>query len=118
MKKCDIWEKTIYIKTHYFTCKILQYTSLIGLTTISHMLNVYEICFNTTNYLIFNMQDFRYCCGPHFGLFWSAGIPTIYRYATRYTATQTELYMNFAQGEGYYQKCICHDSYGRWLFMG
>ncbi len=30
-------------------------------TTLAHMINVYEICFNTTNYLIFNMQDFRYC---------------------------------------------------------
>ncbi len=33
----------------------------IALATLAHMINVYEICINTTNYLIFNMQDFRYC---------------------------------------------------------
>ncbi len=27
----------------------------------ANMINVYEICLNNTNYLIFNMQDFRYC---------------------------------------------------------
>ncbi len=32
----------------------------IRLTTHAQMLNMYEICLNTTNYLIFNMQDFRY----------------------------------------------------------
>ncbi len=30
----------------------------IGLTTLTHMLNGYEICINTTNYLIFNLQYF------------------------------------------------------------
>ncbi len=29
--------------------------------TLAHMINVYEICLNTTNYPIFNMQGFRYC---------------------------------------------------------
>ncbi len=29
--------------------------------SIALMINVYEICLNTINYLIFNMQDFRYC---------------------------------------------------------
>ncbi len=33
----------------------------IALATLGHMINVYEICLNTTNYPIFNMQDFRYC---------------------------------------------------------
>ncbi len=33
----------------------------IALATLAHMINVYEICLNTTNYPIFNMQDFRYC---------------------------------------------------------
>ncbi len=34
---------------------------LISLATLVHMINVYEICLVTTNYTIFNMQDFRYC---------------------------------------------------------
>ncbi len=33
----------------------------IALATLAHMINVYDICLNTTNYPIFNMQDFRYC---------------------------------------------------------
>ncbi len=33
----------------------------ITLATLAYMINVYEICLNTTNYPIFNMQDFRYC---------------------------------------------------------
>ncbi len=33
----------------------------IALATLAHIINVYEICLNTTNYPIFNMQDFRYC---------------------------------------------------------
>ncbi len=33
----------------------------IALATLAHTINVYEICLNTTNYQIFNMQDFRYC---------------------------------------------------------
>ncbi len=32
----------------------------IALATLAHMINVYEICLNTTNYPIFNMQDFIY----------------------------------------------------------
>ncbi len=34
------------------------------------MLNGYDMCLNTTNYLIFNMQDFRYWLCPSI-LFWS-----------------------------------------------
>ncbi len=33
----------------------------IALATLTHMINVFVICLNTTNYPIFNMQDFRYC---------------------------------------------------------
>ncbi len=33
----------------------------IALATLANMINVFEICLYTTNYLIFNMQDFRYC---------------------------------------------------------
>ncbi len=33
----------------------------IALATLAHMINVYDLCLNTTNYSIFNMQDFRYC---------------------------------------------------------
>ncbi len=38
----------------------------IALATHAHMINVYEICLNTTNYPIFNMQDVIYSCGPPF----------------------------------------------------
>ncbi len=33
----------------------------IALATLVRMINAYEKCLNTTNYPIFNMQDFRYC---------------------------------------------------------
>ncbi len=33
----------------------------IALATLANMINVYEICLNTTNYPIFNMEEFRYC---------------------------------------------------------
>ncbi len=33
----------------------------IALATLAYMINVYEICLNTTNCSIFNMQDFIYC---------------------------------------------------------
>ncbi len=33
----------------------------IALAKLPHRINVYEICLSTTNYRIFNMQDFRYC---------------------------------------------------------
>ncbi len=47
-------KRTFHIQTP------LDYLFQIGLTTLTHMLNGYEVCFNTTNYLIFNMQYFRY----------------------------------------------------------
>ncbi len=50
----------------------------IALATLAHMINVYEIRLNTTNYLILNMQDFNILSVDlHFGMFWSAGIPTM-----------------------------------------
>ncbi len=46
----------------HFTYKILQYTCFNCTGAIlAHMINVYAICLNTTNYPIFNMQYFRYC---------------------------------------------------------
>ncbi len=33
----------------------------IALAIPAHVINVYEICLNTTNYPVLNMQDFRYC---------------------------------------------------------
>ncbi len=42
------------------------------------MLNEYDICINTTNYAIFNMQGFRYLlCTFILNCFWLAGIPTV-----------------------------------------
>ncbi len=50
----------------------------IELATLAHMINVYEIWLNTTNYPIFNMQDFRYCLWTSIlDCFWSVGIPTM-----------------------------------------
>ncbi len=46
-----------------------------GLTTLAQMLNGYEMCLNAKIYPIGNMQDFTVYL--HFGLFWSAGIPTV-----------------------------------------
>ncbi len=58
----------------------------IGLTTLAHMLNWYEICLNKTNYPIFNMQaGFQILSVQlHFGLLWSAGIPTMSRHSRVY----------------------------------
>ncbi len=50
----------------------------IAFATLAHMINVYAICLNTTNYPIFNMQGFIYCMRTSIlKLFWSTGIPTI-----------------------------------------
>ncbi len=47
-------------KNTHFTYRIFQYTCF-NCTSLAHMLNVYmKMCLNTTNYPIFNMQDFRY----------------------------------------------------------
>ncbi len=46
--------------------------------TLAHVINVYEISLNTTNYPIFNMQGFIYCVWTYIlKLFWSEGIPTM-----------------------------------------
>ncbi len=47
---CDIWG--------YFIYTIRNIPVSIRRTTLAHMLNEYEICINTTNYPIVNMQDF------------------------------------------------------------
>ncbi len=50
----------------------------IEFATLAHMINVYEICINTTNYPIFNMQGFIYWLWTSIlKQFWSAGIPTM-----------------------------------------
>ncbi len=48
-------------KSSFSYAKSFNIPVSIALATLAHMIDVYEICFNTTNYLIFNMQDFRYC---------------------------------------------------------
>ncbi len=50
----------IYVKTHISNTKSFNIRVSIRLTTLPHMLNGYEICLNTTNYPIINMQDFIY----------------------------------------------------------
>ncbi len=49
----------------------------IALATLAHVINVYEICLNkqTIQYSICKISDIA--CRPPFGLFWSAGIPTM-----------------------------------------
>ncbi len=56
----DIWGYPIYVKTHISHTISFNIPVSFGLTTLSHMLNSYKICLNTTNYLIFIMQDFIY----------------------------------------------------------
>ncbi len=51
----------MYVKMHISHTKSFNIPVSIALATLAHKINVYEIYFNTTNYLIFNMQDFRYC---------------------------------------------------------
>ncbi len=46
---------------HIWHTKSFNILVSIALSTLAHVINVYEICLNTTNYPIFNMQDFRYC---------------------------------------------------------
>ncbi len=50
----------------------------IGVTTLAHILNEYEICLNTTSYPIINMQNFIYWLFLYFGLLWSGGIPNVH----------------------------------------
>ncbi len=58
---CRIWTLT---HCCFYKKKSFNIPVSVGLTTPAHMLNGYKICLNTTNYLIFNIQDFRYwlCC--------------------------------------------------------
>ncbi len=46
---------------HISHSKSFNIPDSITLATLAYMINMYEIYFNTTNYPIFNMQDFRYC---------------------------------------------------------
>ncbi len=73
---------------HFSYTKSFNIPVSIALTTLAHMLNVYEICLNTTNYPIFNMKDFRYCLRTSIlDCFWSAGIPTMSAQAYQYNRT-------------------------------
>ncbi len=55
---------------------ITNFLEIYKLVILTHILNGYDISLNTTNYLIFNMQDFRN--GVWFtmlDMFWSHGSP-------------------------------------------
>ncbi len=68
----------MYVKMHISCTKSLNIPISIAFATLAHMINVYEICLNTTNYPIFNMQGFIYCLWTFIlKLFWSAGIATM-----------------------------------------
>ncbi len=58
----DVWYLGIpnLCQNTHFTYKIIQYTCLIGLATLAHMINGYEICLNTKNYPFVNIQDLIY----------------------------------------------------------
>ncbi len=63
---------------HISYTKSLNIPVSIVFATPAHMINVYEICHNTTNYPIFDMQGFIYCLWTSIlKLFWLAGIPTM-----------------------------------------
>ncbi len=73
------WENQGTSNTHFTYNKSFNLASSISHATLLHIFNGYDICLNTTNYLIFNMQDFRN--GLWFSvlnLFWSGGIPSMY----------------------------------------
>ncbi len=53
-------DKQFMAKTHISYTNSFNIPVSIGLTTLAHMLNLYGICLNTTNHMIFNMRDFRY----------------------------------------------------------
>ncbi len=46
---------------HIWHMKSFNIPVSIALATLVHMINVYEIYPNATNYPIYNMQDFRFC---------------------------------------------------------
>ncbi len=65
---------------HISYTKSFNMPVLIAFATLAHMINVSEIRLNTTNYPIFNMQGFiYYLLTSILKLFWSAGIPTMFR---------------------------------------
>ncbi len=74
----DIWELPIYVKVHICHIKSFNMPLLIEVPTLPHMLHGYEICLNST------LSDIKYArcqilvVQLHIGLFWSAGIPTVY----------------------------------------
>ncbi len=51
----DGWYLGIYVKTYIPYTKSFNISVSIGLITLAHVLDGYEICLNTTNYPIFNM---------------------------------------------------------------
>ncbi len=66
---------------HISYTKSINIPVSVAFATLPHMINVYEICLNTTNYPIFNMQGFIYCLWTSIlKLFWSVGIPTMISY--------------------------------------
>ncbi len=70
--------KTYLCQKHMSDTKSFNMPVLIGLTTHAYMLNGCEICLNTAKYPILNMQvSDRLDVHFNFGLFWSAGIPTM-----------------------------------------
>ncbi len=82
---CDrmliFWDDHFMLKDRFH----IQNPSIISIeiviTKLAHMLNGYDICFNTTNYSIFKMQKFQILDMPlHFGLLWSRGTSTLVLY--------------------------------------
>ncbi len=71
----------------HFTYKSFNIPVSFALVTLAHMINVYEICLNTTN------SDIQYArfqilsMDVHFGLFWSASIPTMLKDGPNYSTT-------------------------------
>ncbi len=66
------------MKIHISYTKSFNVPVSIAFATLAHMINVYEICLNTTNYVVFNMQGVIYRLWTSIlKLFWSADIPTV-----------------------------------------
>ncbi len=75
----DVWYLGIVnlSKTHISQNKSFNIDVSIWLATLTHIFNGYDISFNTKNYPIFNMQDFRKCVWSRmFSLFRLSCIPS------------------------------------------
>ncbi len=72
MNRCVIFGDNQFISKHTFH---ISFKIPVSIDLLAHMLNGDDISLNTTNYSIFNMQDFRnWLWSSMLDLLWSGGI--------------------------------------------